>query len=145
MQVEEAGADFYLYLSQRVSKAKVKRILGVLSDQELEHKKIFREMAEMAQKNDTEHTYSMNVGKLLRKDIKDLKGSAFNLRSLRIEEIDMPKCFELAIRVERQAAVIYQAMKNSLAKEFEDILLQIIHEEERHLRILLKVQQEALQ
>ena len=143
MHVEEKGAEFYKYLGERNRDVKVKKIFAELSNQEINHREIFNKLALEARKIGAEYEYSINVEELLQNGIDDLEKSIFSFQSLESDKIDMRGCLELAIHAEDQAVHIYNAMKDSFIKEFQDVISQIINEEKKHLEILLKIRGEA--
>ena len=138
MGVEEAGEKFYTKLADVLDDKKLKDIFISLSKAELQHRDIFKSIADsFSGEEDSE--YSIDLPALMQSYVEKLKDVVFNLQSFSSKPDNMQEALNIAVYTEEEAIRIYTEMYNSFVDKFHNILTKIISEEKKHLKILDEV------
>jgi len=138
MTVEEAGVRFYEMLSILATDGKLKDIFMILSKAEVQHKDIFRSIADSL-RNDDPTEYSIDLSSLIETHIDTLKKAAFSMQSFSKVPTNIQDAVEIAINIEKEAIRIYTEMYSTFIEKFHGVLENIINEEKKHLEILTDV------
>lgn len=138
MEIETAGARFYDLLASAAQETKLKDIFTALSKAEIEHREIFRRIADkFREESSTE--YSIDIESDMKSHITALKEIALTYRTLPEVPTDIAGAIEVGIKTEKEAVRIYTEIRSAVIEKFQDILSEIIKEEESHLKILTKI------
>ena len=138
IQVEENGERFYRYALGRVREDSLKNVLGLLADQEMEHRSAFLEIKERI----GDKTKPAPPVSSLGRDV--LRGAmgrhAFSLDELRVDLIqDEKEILEAAINFEEDSILFFEFIASFVSDPGALLTLQQIRAEElKHKEMLLE-------
>jgi len=138
MEIEVAGAKFYALLANSTQDKKLKDIFTILSKAEIEHREVFRCIADTFRMQDVSE-YSIDLEADMKNHIMELKEIVLSFQSLPKAPANILEAIEIAIKTETNAVRIYTEILTSLTEKFHGVLSAIINEERKHLEMLLGI------
>jgi rubrerythrin len=127
MQMEQDGERFYRNMAQQTGDVGVKRILGMLADDEVKHYRIVKEMRSSG-------TYKMRDTEILadaRNVFAEMKPGDFSLQGMQVE------VYKEAQDIERKSEVFYTEKAEEVSEPAQrELFLKIANEERRHYYLL---------
>lgn len=145
MRVEEAGAAFYSELAVLADNAEHKRTgtaFRILAETEIEHRDLFKAIAEDVRQSDGGHEYSVDICKQMEAALNRMKSHAFDKTELHLSAITLKEALEIAINTEKESIQVYTEIYKEFVERFHKILARIIDEEKEHMKMLINVQSE---
>lgn len=136
---EQAGVEFYAKLSEAVKDPKQKEVFQFLSEQEVEHIKVFRDMAKETKEHDEHFEYAIDIKEHMTLFMNRLKSASFDFSDTIGGLQSLAKCIDLGIEVEKNFIEMYRAMSEQPTKKFHAILVDILKQEQEHLETLVLI------
>ncbi len=136
IQVEENGERFYRFAMDRVKQDSLKKVLGWLADQELQHKSAFLEIkGKIGDKTKPAPPFSSLSRPVLRRA---MGRHAFSLDELRIDSMQEEKeILEAAVHFEEDAILFFEFVAAFVSDTGALSILEQIRDEELKHKLLL--------
>lgn len=141
IQKEQESFDLYQKLAQQVSNIEVRAIFEVLASEEVKHKDFYNHMLANVK---NEQTPGVKEDEEYQAYMETLISDSRYIPALTADDFkNIPKVLDYAIAREKDSVLFYSSLKNFIpASAYADID-KIIHEEERHASILLRVKEKC--
>ncbi len=133
---EVAGQSFYTSLAAVVPSEDTKKIFTYLAQQEFEHEKVFRSMADEIGKVDQEQEYAIDIVAEMKKGILEMQELAFKPPMDILDTSLLQKAIQIGIHTEVSSIAAYTQMSHVFTDNFKPIIGAILAEEEAHLKRL---------
>ncbi len=137
VQLEKNGAAFYKKAASSVSDSSAREFLNELAEQELEHKKVFEEIAESSMGQ-------IEIDELAEAYIKELSAEfVFRMEHDEInwENMTFLNAIDFAIEREKDAIIFFLGLSGALVGEDDAKINRIIREEKSHMIDLLRLKE----
>jgi rubrerythrin len=137
VQLEKNGAAFYKKVASSVSDSSAREFLNELAEQELEHKKVFEEIAESSMGQ-------IEMDELAETYIKELSTEfVFRMEHDEInwENMTFLNTIDFAIEREKDAIIFFLGLSGALVGENNSRINRIIQEEKSHMIDLLRLKE----
>ena len=138
--LELKGAALYDHIGAVVADDTVKRIVAWLAEQERQHEKDFRSIAEAHRTLDATQEYSVDVRGMLGTAMRSLEEVLSGKRPIEKDLSTVGSCLQVAAHVEALSVSTYDAMRGTFGSRFTGVLARLVEEEQRHQDVILKVQ-----
>jgi len=134
MNIEEDGHRFYDAVARNSKRKETNEIFERLRDEEMEHKKTFKEMLDSLSKSDSYDYFgiSEDIASYLRALVDT--GVFKNTDAESIKKLNEIKALEIGIQAEKDSVLFYsEAQKSSVNPKARDIINTIIEVEKGHI------------
>jgi len=129
---EVAGQSFYTSLAAIAPSEDTKKIFIFLAQQEFEHEKVFRSMADEIGKVDSEQEYAIDLMGELKKAVGEMQEMAFKPPTDVLDNTLFEKALAIGIRTENTSIAVYTQISHAFTDNFKPIINAIIAEEQAH-------------
>jgi erythrin-vacuolar iron transport family protein len=144
MKIEDDGAVFYTFLSDKTNDVNAKKVFDFLAQQEILHKGVFETIMTESQKVDSEEGYDIDLYSHMKLIADDIKKSALSIESLSSDTFDLVQSIDIGIKAEQKSIEAYELIKKQLIDKFSQILDTIISEEQNHYHMLTNLKSKVV-
>lgn len=142
IRIEENGEKFYRLMVEKLDESKVKELFTLLADEEVIHKKTFKEMLSQIENYEPPESYPGEYFEYLRAYVDNVLFS-INKFDADIEKINTSlEAIHFAIEKELDSVLYYQEMRNFVHTHQKKLIENIIEEERRHVVKLSEIKRE---
>ena len=133
IRIEENGEKFYRLMVEKLDEPKVKELFTLLADDEVVHKKTFKEMLSQIENYEPPESYPGEYFEYLRAYVDNVLFS-INKFDEDVEKIhNALEAIQFAIDKELDSVLYYQEMRNVVLAHQKELIKNIIEEERRHV------------
>ncbi|MBC8525252.1 MAG: ferritin family protein [Candidatus Cloacimonetes bacterium] len=133
IRIEENGEKFYRQMAKKLDEPKVKELFALLADDEVVHKKTFKEMLSQIETYEPPESYPGEYFEYLRAYVDNVLFS-INKFDEDVEKIhNALEAIQFAIDKELDSVLYYQEMRNVVLAHQKELIKNIIEEERRHV------------
>ena len=133
IRIEENGEKFYRQMVKKLDEPKVKELFTLLADDEVVHKKTFKEMLSQIENYEPPESYPGEYFEYLRAYVDNVLFS-INKFDEDVEKIhNSLEAIQFAIDKELDSVLYYQEMRNVVLAHQKELIKNIIEEERRHV------------
>ena len=133
IRIEENGEKFYRQMVKKLDEPKVKELFTLLADDEVVHKKTFKEMLSQIENYEPPESYPGEYFEYLRAYVDNVLFS-INKFDEDVEKIhNALEAIQFAIDKELDSVLYYQEMRNVVLDHQKELIKNIIEEERQHV------------
>lgn len=140
-EVEETGAEFYRHIAEINIHEMAKEACGLLAEEELKHRDIFREIGREQEAEGGAAEFSIDVIGKMRALLAFIRERIFTLSTPDALTANTREILQTAIRIEEQLIQVFEELYFVFQGTTRETLKKILFEENRHLMTLLNVQE----
>jgi rubrerythrin len=138
INIEEMGEKFYTSYISETKNEKVKDLFKFLANEEAKHKQVFQNILDSLHKGEFVISYSDEEVSKYFEAIVDARvfsdeGYAIQLAKTAKDEIE---ALRFAISFEKDTIVFYYGFLDLVKEKTKDIIMKLINEEKKHLKLL---------
>ncbi len=142
IRIEENGEKFYRLMVEKLDEPKVKELFTLLADDEVVHKKTFKEMLSQIENYEPPESYPGEYFEYLRAYVDNVLFSV-NKFDEDVEKIhNSLEAIQFAIDKELDSVLYYQEMRNVVLDHQKELIKNIIEEERRHVVKLSEIKRD---
>ena len=135
-EVEKQGNALYRRLAGELAGGPVRDMFLFFAQQEDEHQRIFRGIADHFRGLTVAYAYSVDIAAMLHASLQAIVTVFANQDSRPPAGGSVATCLDLARRIEETSVKVYGHMRLTYTERFSEVLGKIVAEEEKHLRMV---------
>ncbi len=132
IRIEENGEKIYRQFSETMKDSSIKKLFGYLTDEEVKHKKTFKDMVSKIKEYKPSESYSGEYFAYLRAYTDNIIFTHKNLDKELAKIKDALAAIEFGIRREIDSILYYLEVKNIVPESQQKEILKIVEEERGH-------------
>jgi len=142
IRIEENGEKFYRQMAKKLNEPEVRELFTLLADDEVAHKKTFKEMLSQIENYEPPESYPGEYFEYLRAYVDNVLFS-INKFDEDIRKINNSlEAIQFVIDKELDSVLYYQEMRNVVLEHQKELIEKIIEEERRHVVKLSEIKRD---
>lgn len=141
INIEEMGEKFYTSYISETKNEKVKDLFRFLANEEVKHKQVFQQLLDSLQKGEFVISYSdEEVDKYFNAviDARVLGDEGYAIRLAKTAKNEI-EAIGFAMSFEKDSIVFYYGFLDLVKEKTEEVIMKLINEEKKHLKLLYDI------